>query len=179
MSQSPLLEMKNISKTFGAVRALSNVSLTAHAGELHALMGENGAGKSTLMKVLSGAYTPDPGGAVVVDGKPVRSGDPEAIQAGGHRRHLYQELRSAPNLTVARQYFPWPRIRHDGAGRDRGTRTATQHWSCSVLACVPPDHVVGDLVARRAPTGRRLPAPMAAQRSRRGYGRAYDFALHR
>ncbi|TIN49788.1 MAG: ATP-binding cassette domain-containing protein, partial [Mesorhizobium sp.] len=57
-ARQPVLEMRHISKTFGTIRALHDVSLSVHAGELHALMGENGAGKSTLMKVLSGAYRP-------------------------------------------------------------------------------------------------------------------------
>jgi ribose transport system ATP-binding protein len=67
---TPVLEMRNISKTFGSTRALSNVSLTVQPGEVHALMGENGAGKSTLMKVLSGAYTADAGGSILIDGNP-------------------------------------------------------------------------------------------------------------
>ena len=51
-----ILEMKNITKTFPGVKALSNVNLRVQEGEIHALLGENGAGKSTLMKVLSGVY---------------------------------------------------------------------------------------------------------------------------
>jgi ribose transport system ATP-binding protein len=97
---APLLEMRDISKTFGPVRALSNVSLTAYGGEVHALMGENGAGKSTLMKVLSGAYRADPGGEIRIGGEPVPPGDPAASKRAG-LAVIYQELSLAPNLTVA------------------------------------------------------------------------------
>lgn len=101
---TPVLEMRNISKTFGVVRALQNVSLTAHRGELHALMGENGAGKSTLMKMLSGAYRPDPGGEILIDGRHVATGDPIKARASGVAV-IYQELSLAPNLTVAQNIF--------------------------------------------------------------------------
>ena len=70
MSPSPILEMRNISKTFGPVRALRDVSLTVYRGELHALMGENGAGKSTLIKAITGALRPD-AGTIRVGGEPV------------------------------------------------------------------------------------------------------------
>jgi ribose transport system ATP-binding protein len=100
----PLLEMRHISKTFGATRALQDVSFTVHAGELHALMGENGAGKSTLMKVLSGAYRPDPGGEILIDGTPVATGDPIKARAHGIAV-IYQELSLAPNLTAAQNIF--------------------------------------------------------------------------
>ena len=53
---SPILEMRDITKTFPGVKALSNVNLSVEEGEIHAVVGENGAGKSTLMKVLSGVY---------------------------------------------------------------------------------------------------------------------------
>ncbi|MBD9528603.1 MULTISPECIES: sugar ABC transporter ATP-binding protein [Paracoccus] len=98
MSQSPILEMRNISKTFGAVRALKDVSLSVLPGELHALMGENGAGKSTLMKILSGAYTADPGGTVIIEGH-------SRTEAAGSVAVIYQELSLAPNLTVAENMF--------------------------------------------------------------------------
>jgi ribose transport system ATP-binding protein len=101
---APVLEMRDISKTFGPIRALSRVSLSAYAGEVHALMGENGAGKSTLMKVLSGAYRPDPGGEILIDGHAVPTGDPIRARASGIAV-IYQELTLAPNLTVAQNIF--------------------------------------------------------------------------
>ncbi|MBB3660268.1 ribose transport system ATP-binding protein [Rhizobium sp. BK650] len=100
----PVLEMRNISKTFASTKALTNVSLTVYPGEVHALMGENGAGKSTLMKVLSGAYVADPGGAVLVEGTPIVAGDPIKAKANGISV-IYQELSLAPNLTVAQNMF--------------------------------------------------------------------------
>lgn len=101
---TPLLEMREISKTFGPVKALSGVSLTAFPGEVHALMGENGAGKSTLMKVLSGAYVADPGGEVLVDGQPIPTGDPKQARGRGIAV-IYQELSLSPNLSVAENVF--------------------------------------------------------------------------
>lgn len=96
---APALEMRGVSKSFPGVRALSDVSFTAYAGEVHALMGENGAGKSTLMKILAGAYSAD-AGEIVVDGKVVRiSGPIEARRVGISL--IYQELNLAHNLTVA------------------------------------------------------------------------------
>ena len=60
--------MRNVSKTFPGVRALDDVSLDLHAGEVHMLLGENGAGKSTLIKVLYGAYRAD-AGTILIEGK--------------------------------------------------------------------------------------------------------------
>jgi len=92
--------MRGISKTFPGVRALSDVALDAHAGEVLALMGENGAGKSTLMKILSGAYRPDPGADIRVDGRKVTIHGPRDARAAGIAI-IYQELALAPNLSVA------------------------------------------------------------------------------
>ena len=97
---TPILEMKDISKTFPGVKALTNVTLTVYPGEVHALMGENGAGKSTLMKILSGAYQADPGGEIRINGQHVTINGPLAARQHGISI-IYQELSLAPNLTVA------------------------------------------------------------------------------
>src|ERR1700730_3582441 len=103
-NETPVLEMRNISKTFVGMRALKNVSLSVRSGEVHALMGENGAGKSTLMKVLSGAYQADPGGEIRIGGQPVIIADPLAGRRLGVSI-IYQELSLAPNLTVTENTF--------------------------------------------------------------------------
>lgn len=124
--RQPVLEMRHISKTFGAIRALQDVSLTVHAGELHALMGENGAGKSTLMKVLSGAYRPDAGGEILIDGVPAATGDPIKARAAGIAV-IYQELSLAPNLTVAQNIFLGNEPRRFGiVDRDQCNRRANE-----------------------------------------------------
>ncbi len=90
--------MRGIGKSFPGVRALSDVSLTLYAGEVHVLVGENGAGKSTLMKILSGALPADEGD-VLVDGKPVRIDSPHAAELLGIGM-IYQEFTLVPQLTA-------------------------------------------------------------------------------
>ena len=94
----PLLHLEGVSKAFGPVQALRDVSLRVKAGEIHALIGENGAGKSTLMKVLSGAHAPD-AGTILLAGQPYRPSSPAAGRAAGIAM-IYQELVLAPHLTV-------------------------------------------------------------------------------
>ncbi|REK19594.1 MAG: sugar ABC transporter ATP-binding protein [Planctomycetota bacterium] len=94
----PRLRMSRVSKSFAATRALAEVSLEAHGGEVLALIGENGAGKSTLMKILSGAVSPD-GGEMELDGRPYAPGGPHAARAAGVAM-IYQELNLAPDLTA-------------------------------------------------------------------------------
>ncbi len=87
MENTPLLQLTNIFKSFGGVRALAGVSLTANSGEVHAVVGENGAGKSTLMKIISGALRPDRG----------------RIEWNG-KEYIFQEPRDASKLGIAIVY---------------------------------------------------------------------------
>src|SRR6201995_1250659 len=100
----PIIEMRRVSKSFLSIKALRNVDLTVYAGEVHALMGENGAGKSTLVKILSGAYRPDAGGGIRIEGKHVRVEGPRGGRAAGISI-IYQELSLAPNLSVAENIY--------------------------------------------------------------------------
>ena len=93
------LRLIGIDKSFGATRALRNVSIEVGPGEVHALIGENGAGKSTLMRVLSGAEQPD-AGAIELDGHPFRPENPLYAARCGVAM-IYQELNLAPHLSVA------------------------------------------------------------------------------
>jgi ABC-type sugar transport system ATPase subunit len=97
------LRMRGISKKFGPVQALSDVSFTVRRGTVHALVGENGAGKSTLMKILAGVHQPD-SGSIEINGKQqVLSKPGEALAAGISM--IYQELDLAEHLTVAENVF--------------------------------------------------------------------------
>ena len=98
------IELRNISKTFPGVRALHNVSFDLQQGEVHALVGENGAGKSTLIKILSGVYSPDDAGGIIIDGEQHDLRNPHEAQLVGIAT-IYQELLLLPELTVAENIF--------------------------------------------------------------------------
>lgn len=98
-----VLSMKNISKSFPGVKALSDAQLTLREGEIHALMGENGAGKSTLIKVLTGVEEFETG-EIIMDGKSIVNGSPQEAGMNGIST-VYQEVNLCPNLTVAENIF--------------------------------------------------------------------------
>ncbi|GAC1465521.1 MAG: sugar ABC transporter ATP-binding protein [Isosphaeraceae bacterium] len=97
------LQMRNISKSFGGVEALRDVSFEARGGEVHALCGENGAGKSTLMKILAGAIRAD-AGSIVLNGRERAFHGPRDAEDVGIRI-IYQELNLVPDLSVAANIF--------------------------------------------------------------------------
>ncbi|HVL52953.1 MAG TPA: ATP-binding cassette domain-containing protein, partial [Vitreimonas sp.] len=100
---TPLLEARNVSKYYGAVVALEDVSLAVRAGEVNCLLGDNGAGKSTLIKMLSGVIQPD-AGTLAIDGAPVRFTAPrDALDAG--IATVYQDLSVMPLMSISRNFF--------------------------------------------------------------------------
>jgi len=102
-SDAPIYEVRNISKHYGAVVALEDVSLQLYAGEVLGLVGDNGAGKSTLVKCLSGAHQPTHG-EILLDGVARHWSSPhEALEAGIET--LYQESGLAPHLSVSANVF--------------------------------------------------------------------------
>jgi D-xylose transport system ATP-binding protein len=101
--REPLLELSQVSKYFGGVRALQDVDLRLYRGEVVGLIGDNGAGKSTLVKVISGVEHPD-SGEIRVHGAPVRLETPRAAQAAGIHT-VYQDLSLCDNLDAVRNVF--------------------------------------------------------------------------
>jgi simple sugar transport system ATP-binding protein len=99
----PLLEARDIVKSFGRVRALRGAAFTVHAGEVVALVGDNGAGKSTLVKTLSGVHQPD-AGEIRFEGEAVHIPTPVAARALGIET-VYQDLALAPDLEPAANLF--------------------------------------------------------------------------
>src|SRR5258708_26980710 len=95
----PRLQLRNVTKNFGAVRALSGVSFDLQPGEVHALVGENGAGKSTLIKIITGAHQPD-SGAVEIAGRAIERLNPASARALGIAA-IYQQPALFPDLSVA------------------------------------------------------------------------------
>ncbi|MEQ8655572.1 MAG: sugar ABC transporter ATP-binding protein [Kiloniellales bacterium] len=99
MREEPLVELKNIVKTFSGTRVLGGVSLSFRRGEVHGLLGGNGAGKSTLIKILTGVYSLT-SGEIRLEGKPVRVGSPEDAHGLGLGA-VYQDAELCGGFTVS------------------------------------------------------------------------------
>jgi ribose transport system ATP-binding protein len=104
MPEEEFLVIDNISKSFGVVQALRNVTFSVKKGEIHAILGENGAGKSTLVKILNGELKADSGN-IIFNGQKVNIRDPRHARTIGFTM-VHQELSIFNNLTVAENIFP-------------------------------------------------------------------------
>ncbi|MBN9345027.1 MAG: sugar ABC transporter ATP-binding protein [Devosia sp.] len=146
MQQPPLIEIRNVGKTFPGVQALNGVSLTLRAGEVHAVIGENGAGKSTLMNMLAGELLPDTG-SILVAGEDVRLSSPLKSKALGINV-VFQELSLCHNLTVGENVMMQGLARTPGLGlisRSRASREATRLLTQLGLGDLDPTTPVHEL----------------------------------
>lgn len=137
MQQQSHFELKSVTKSYGATRALAEVSLEIRAGEVIGLIGANGAGKSTLTRVISGVTIPD-AGEISVGGEPIHIGSysPSAASRLGVRV-VYQELSLCTNLSVYENFFI---EQHASVRRARGWRAELLERTRKALDAVFPDH---------------------------------------
>jgi simple sugar transport system ATP-binding protein len=146
--QQPLVELKSVSKYFGSVIALKDVSFDVRPGEVHCLLGDNGAGKSTLIKVLAGAHVPDEG-EILVAGTPTRFTSPKDTLDKGIAT-VYQDLALVPLMSVARNFFLGREpLRKTGPLKqfdvEFANRTAYQQLSDMGIQLRDPEQPVGTL----------------------------------
>ncbi|EPC02285.1 ribonucleotide-diphosphate reductase subunit alpha [Litchfieldella anticariensis FP35 = DSM 16096] len=141
---TPLLSLRHISKSFPGVKALQDVSLDVHAGEVHALLGENGAGKSTLMKILCGIYRQDEGD-IIIDGKTCDfHGYQDALNAGVGI--IFQEFSLIPDLDAVDNIFLGRELRNRLGLRDRpGMIREAQRLFDRLKVSIPMDCPIAEL----------------------------------
>jgi ABC-type sugar transport system ATPase subunit len=141
----PGLEFRHVSKSFGAVRALRDVSFSVDEGEAHALVGENGAGKSTLLKILAGILRPD-GGELAWRGDRLALTSPrDALERGIGM--VYQEMLAFPNLTVTGNIFAGRELTSGGRLRERAMRERTRAILDELHLRISPDAIASSLSA--------------------------------
>ncbi|TNC68241.1 ATP-binding cassette domain-containing protein [Rubellimicrobium roseum] len=144
-----LVDMRNIEKSYGRVRALRGVNLQIRRGEIVGLLGDNGAGKSTLIKVLSGAV-PYTSGEIVIKGRPVRMRSTLDAIANGIET-IYQDSALVPQLSIARNLFLGRELRKGPGFLDRMDIDRMNHVAADLLRRVgiskniPPTTPIGSL----------------------------------
>ncbi|GLY19365.1 sugar ABC transporter ATP-binding protein [Kineosporia sp. NBRC 101677] len=144
MSDDVVLSAQNVSKNYGGVHALREVTFSAYRGKVNVLVGENGAGKSTLMKILCGAERPS-SGTIRLDGEPVEIDGPRTAMAHGIGI-IHQELSLFPNLSIAENLFAGRELRSRGFSDLRTQRSrAAEVLNRLGQGHLSPDRLVGDL----------------------------------
>lgn len=140
----PRLRMSHVSKSFGGIAALKNVSFDIMPGEIHAICGENGAGKSTLVKIITGLHPADTG-EVLLDGCPVHFHSPMEARKGGVLA-VYQDPKLFPNLSVAENVFMGIHPRTSFGAVDRKKMNSrTREVLCNLGVALDPTAVVAEL----------------------------------
>jgi simple sugar transport system ATP-binding protein len=147
-ADTPLLEVRNVSRYFGSVIALKDVSMTVYPGEVMCLLGDNGAGKSTLIKILSGVHGASEG-QYLLEGSEVHFTSPREALAAGIAT-VYQDLAMIPLMSVSRNFFlgsepqiGWgPFRRFDVRTADRVTRSELSKMGIHIRST---DQAVGTL----------------------------------
>jgi D-xylose transport system ATP-binding protein len=138
-SDAPLLRLEGLSKHFGPVTALDDVSFEVRAGEVLALLGDNGAGKSTLIKIVSGSLEPS-GGRIWFEGRTVGFGGPADAKALGIET-VYQDLSLCPNVDVVANFFMGRELCRRFAGfsflRERAMQAETEQTLADLGTHIP------------------------------------------
>jgi ABC-type sugar transport system ATPase subunit len=150
---TPVIEARNVSHSFGAVRALVDANITVNAGEVRAIVGDNGAGKSTLLKVLSGLVIPDKGD-VFIDGKNVSFSSPvDALKSG--IQTVYQDLALIDTMSATQNVF---------VGREE----LSSNWILNKLGIVNDRHMHQEAIKALSDLGIKIPSLNATVRSMSG-----------
>jgi ribose transport system ATP-binding protein len=149
---TPVLRAEQVSKSFGPIEVLSDVSLSLEAGEVHAVIGENGAGKSTLMRILSG-HLPPTKGTLHFDGAPADFAGPVEAEHKGIVL-VHQELLLAEDLTVAQNLFLGREIRRRGFVDDAAMRERAAAALSELGARIPRTGRCGGSPSRIASSSR-------------------------
>ena len=144
----PLIEVRDVTKTFGPVTALSGVSLAVEKGQVHCLLGDNGAGKSTLIKILSGVHRPTAGEFLIENRPAVFASPRDALDAG--IATVFQDLAMVPLMSITRNFYlgrePLKRV---GPFKfidfERANRTARDEMQKIGISVRDPDQPVGTL----------------------------------
>ena len=170
-SGQPLLSLTGVTKSFGAVKALTDIDLQVDAGEVVAIVGDNGAGKSTLVKTLAGVHAPD-SGTFLFDGRPVTLADPSAAIELGIAT-VFQDLALCENLTVVDNLFLGRELSPFAHGRDShgGQR---QLGIAALVVGQDPDGADPDRFAVRRATPDGGDRPVPAGRSAHHHARRAD-----
>jgi D-xylose transport system ATP-binding protein len=139
LAAPPILAGEHISKSFGAVEALKDISFSINAGEVVALLGDNGAGKSTLVKIIAGTMQPDTG-RLLFEGRPVIIDSPATAKQLGIET-VYQDLSICPNMDVVANFFMGRELYRNVLGlkmlRERAMREETERTLRDIGTQIP------------------------------------------